>query len=341
MNQQLVAPASRRATLEFILMISSLLFIINSSHAQIHETVNVDLVEIFISAISNVDLPVEDLNQEDFILTVDNKRQTITHFSRILNEDSDVPLTIIFLVDTSGSMMEGELNARRIDLARAFALMIMKDVKSGDQMQILAFDETLRALTPMTSDAEQIEQELSQLQFHQNKNTGTALLRAVEIIPGIIENQSGRKIIILLTDGVNTVSGTKLDDVVKELNKNDMTVLALGTTDIRDMETTKDHIPSPFGPSGNIVAPATIPTSEGLKAKALLRTLADRTGGYSYFPLEAKELPRTLEKFRYILRSQYVLGFIPAKSIANSKSKVEVKCIRKHVKLRYRQNYSD
>jgi Ca-activated chloride channel family protein len=333
MNTQFVASVCRWLPLEFIFTISSLLFVFNSSHAQIQETVNVELVEVFISAISHEDLPIEDLKQEDFILTVDKKRQTITHFSRILNQDSDVPLTIIFLVDTSGSMMEGELNARRIDLARVFALMMMKDVKSGDRIQILAFDETLRSLTPMTSDANQIEQSLSQLQFHQYKNTGTALLPALKIIPGIIENQSGRKIIILLTDGQNTVTGTKVDDVIEELNKNDVVVLTLGTTDIRS---------SPFGESENIVGPpATIPTSEALKAKALLRTLAKKTGGYSYFPVEAKELPRIMEKFRHILRSQYVLGFMPGKSAANSKRKIEVRCIRKDVKLRYRQNYSD
>jgi Ca-activated chloride channel family protein len=310
------------------------------SFAQIHETINVDLVEVYVSALNSDDFPVEDLAATDFILKVDDKNQSITHFTRILDEESEIPLTIVFLVDTSGSMKQGATKARRIDLAKSFALDVMKDIKPNDQMQVMSFDEILRLLTPMTSNAEKINQALTQLQIDPAENPGTALLAAVKLIPEIIKSYSGRKLVILLSDGQNTNTGLKPDDVVEELNKEAITILSMGTTEIRDLNRINDEIISPTVRSGRISAPAVVPTTEVQKAKRLLRNLAEKTGGYAFFPLDPDHLSRSMEKLRHITRSQYMLGFNPADQSRKKKFEIEVQCTRKNVKLRYRKSYN-
>src|SRR5262245_34161078 len=71
---------------------------------EIKEQVNVDLVNIFVSATDSKGNFISDLKPEELVLKENGKPQAITNFSRVLADDSDVPLTIAFLIDTSGSM---------------------------------------------------------------------------------------------------------------------------------------------------------------------------------------------------------------------------------------------
>jgi Ca-activated chloride channel family protein len=328
-------------SLKTISVVIAFLIFVQPSFGQIHETINVDLVEIYVSALNSDELPVENLAATDFILKVDGKNQAITHFTRILDEESDIPLTIVFLVDTSGSMKQGATKARRIDLAKSFALDVMKDIKPNDQMQVMSFDEILRLLTPMTSDAQKINEALTQLKIDPAENPGTALLAALKLIPEIIKNHSGRKLVILLSDGQNSHTGLDPDDVVQVLNRDAITVLAMGTTEIQELAPSPDAIISPVVRDGRIKARTVVPTTEVQKAKRLLRNIAENTGGYAYFPLDADHFSRTMKKFRHITRSQYLLGFEPSEKSKKEKFEIEVKCTRKDVKLRYRKSYNE
>ena len=81
-----------------------------------------------------------------------------------------------------------------------------------------------------------------------------------------------------------------------------------------------------------------------VRAKALLKKLAEETGGFVYFPTSQKKLEEALEGLRSILRCQYMIGFPPA-SISQAESskkqwhKIKVECRRKGAKIRYRKGY--
>jgi VWFA-related protein len=169
--------------------------------AQIHEDVTVALVQVDVSALNSKGEPVLDLTKDDFVLKENGKEQPVTNFSRLLDPESETPLTILFLVDTSGSMKEGMDKMRRIDVARKFASLALKEVKHGDAMQVFAFDVFFRALTPMTSDPAIIDHALSSVEIDPKTNPGTALRWSLDLTIKELQSYQGRKIVILCSDG--------------------------------------------------------------------------------------------------------------------------------------------
>lgn len=329
-----------------ILLLLLYLFLSNS-FAEFQEILTVDLVEVYVSALDSKDNPVEDLTREDFVLKDQGVEQPITNFARLLAPDSKIPLTMAFLMDISGSMDQEAEKIPRIEIARTFSLLVLEEVKSGDMMQVFAFDVAIRSLTPMTSDKNVIDEALSKVNIDSQGSPGTALLFSLDITIKQLEKHSGRKILILCSDGENNVPGPRQDDLLESLRSSDITLLALGTTDI--------HAWKGFpggGPPSDIGAPFSRPpntsdirweSSQGSKskrAKNLMKNLAEGSGGHAFFPKEVSELNEQIEKLRSVVRSQYMLAFRPTKQQSGKLwRKIEVKCKRKGVTLRYRQGY--
>jgi VWFA-related protein len=334
--------------------------------AQVEEEVRVELVEVYLSAVDKKQNAVEDLKASDFAVREDDRAREITHFTRLLAKDSDVPLTVIYLMDTSGSMAAGGVHQRRVDMARKFAEMTLQELKPGDKMQVVAFDIRYQLLTSWTSDISEINRALDLLNVE--GNPGTAVLNAIKIAAEELKDQWGRKIIVLCSDGETDENDRKiLDQVIPMLERYDIAVLALGTTEITEWH------PLYFGrmamPDGNQtraycqeqkikVAGSTRGTPRGLdganrglsddsrraKARALLKKLAEETGGFVYFPTSQKKLDEVVDKMRSILRSQYMIGFPPSGAGMAPASgiqwhKIRVDCRRKGVKIRYRKGY--
>ncbi len=181
------------------------LIVFQIAYAQLEESVSVDLVETFVSAVDGKGNPVTDLNANDFEIKEDGIKQSISYFTRILDEESQIPLTLAFLLDTSGSMSKGD-KIQRIDIARQFAELLIKELKPADQMRVYAFDNIYRALTPMTSDLSLIQHNLSMVQVDAVGSPGTALLRAIDLTIEQLDPYFGRKIIVLCSDGQNTIA---------------------------------------------------------------------------------------------------------------------------------------
>src|SRR5262245_9851237 len=99
--------------MQFVVFLFSCLIFSIAAAQELQEQVSVDLVEAYISTLDSEGNPIEDLNQNEFILKEDGKEQPISYFSRLQAAESQVPLTIAFLVDTSGSMSRGNEKLKR------------------------------------------------------------------------------------------------------------------------------------------------------------------------------------------------------------------------------------
>lgn len=306
--------------------------------AQIEERIEIELVEVYVSALNKEGSPIQDLTGNDFVLKENGKEQRISYFSRLLDADSQIPLTIGFLVDTSGSMHKGTDKLRRIDVAKTFASLFLKEVKPGDTIQVLAFDNVFRSLTPMTSDITKINQALSEVQIDVHANPSTALLKATDLTWRYLEPFPGRKIMILCSDGQNNVPGPTPEELITSLKKHDITVLSLATVTDLEWHSTPQVSPGSDGSLQSI----SVQRTQGFEAKnarKLMKQLAEETGGYAFFPENNSKLNEAIEKLRSVIRSQYALTYKPPRHKGNSWQKIEVKCKRKDVKLRYRQGY--
>jgi VWFA-related protein len=297
------------------------------AYAQLEESVSVDLVETYLSAVDGNGNPVTDLNADDFEIQEEGINQTIAYFTRILDEESQIPLTLGFLLDTSGSMSKGD-KIQRIDIARQFAELLLKELKPTDQMRVYAFDNIYRALTPMTSDLNLIQHNLSKVEIDTVGSPGTALLRSVELTIEQLESYFGRKIIVLCSDGQNTIAGPSPETLIEKLKKRDITVISLGTVTKQELEAVDTGVNTRYR----------VP-KEAKDARRLMKDLAEETGGASFFPKNVSALPGTIEKIRSLIRSQYAIAYKPQNETIKGWRKIKVKCKRAGIKLNYRKGY--
>ena len=75
------------------------------------------------------------------------------------------------------------------------------------------------------------------------------------------------------------------------------------------------------------------------EARKLMKDLAEKTGGNSFFLENASGLDGTIEKIRSLIRSQYAIAYKPQSETKSGWRKVEVQCKRRGVKLQYRKGY--
>jgi VWFA-related protein len=311
-----------------------LLVLVTSAAMQLQEEVNIDLVEVYVSALDSHDLPVLDLSESDFTVKEDDVVKKISYFTRLQDADSQIPLTIAFLVDTSGSMSHGGGKLKRIDIARNFASLFLNEVKPSDNIRIFAFDNVYRPLTPMTSDINVVKDALSKVEIDTVGSPGTALLASVDITIRQLDPHFGRKIIIICSDGQNNINGPSPEILLETLKKKDITVLSLTTVSDEDMTQMV------YG-ANNMGSMSTykVRTIEAKQARKLMKELAEETGGFAFFPKNDSKLNESIQQIRSILRSQYVLSYKPELGSPESWREIEVKCKRKGIKLKYRKGY--
>jgi len=325
--------------MQFVMFLFSCFIFSIAAAQELQEQVNVDLVEAYISALDSEGNPIENLTQNEFILKEDGKEQPISYFSRLQDAESQVPLTIAFLVDTSGSMSRGNQKLKRIDIAREFSSLFLKEVKATDKLQVFAFDNLYYELTPMTNNPAVVEKAFSQLKIDTQANHGTALLLAINETITELDPHFGRKILIVCSDGQNNIPGPDPKVLIETLKKRDITALTLTTVADEDFEQSSSRIQFD-GAHGsmNSMSVRKDRTDEAKQARKIMKDFADETGGSAFFPENDSKLNEAIQKLRSVIRSQYVLSYKPPTKNSGWRE-IKVECKRKGVKLRYRQGY--
>ena len=124
--------------------------------AQEKITTDVNVVNVFATVHDKKGLLVKDLTQDDFTIEEDGRPQTIKYFSK----ESDLPLTLGLVVDTSGSM-RSVLDQERIASYKFFDQVLRED---KDQAFVIHFDAEVELLQDLTSSRKLLQKALAQLQ---------------------------------------------------------------------------------------------------------------------------------------------------------------------------------
>jgi Ca-activated chloride channel family protein len=242
--------------------------------------VEVELVGLFASVYDRSGKPVANLSQNDFVLYENGKPQTISQFSR-----EYIPLSIIFLLDTSGSM-DGE----KLYNAHKSLLQFLKHLHRGDEAMLMEFRGKPRVIEPFTHDFGQIGNDLKGL----GGNGSTALYDA--ILAALDQMQSAhnrRQAVILISDGINTYGKARLEDTMAGLRRYGIELFTIG------LET---ELP------------------EEIQDKLMMRTVFDRltqsAGGETFIISDLKDLRRICTMISDQLHNQYSLGYYPPKTTA-------------------------
>ena len=252
-------------------------------------TISVDVTRVVLYATVREEKSgiVGDLAKEQFTVHEDGKPQQILSFSR-----DDVPVAIGLLVDNSGSMMNKR--SQVIEAAKSF----LRDTNPLDEIFVLHFNESLTyglpSNIPFTSDQVLLGEALDRAE-----QTGrTALYDAIaEGLNRLQRSTLTKKALIVISDGGDNFSRRKDRDVIKQADLTGALFYAIGIYDAMD----------------------------GDANPKLLREIAKKTGGESFFPGKVTEIREITSTIAHDLRNQYMLAYAPP---ANSKSdyrKVEVK----------------
>jgi Ca-activated chloride channel homolog len=267
--------------------------------------VDVRLVNVVATVTDTRGRSIANLKAEDFVLEEDGKPQAITHFS----QDRDVPVSVGILLDTSGSM------DRKIRTAIEAVERFSRRIHENDEIFLVTFSGGAVLRQDFTDDREKLSQALR----HLNATGGTALYDALSA--GMNKMRSGhhtKHAILLITDGQDTASTTKLEEVVQTIRESDLLIYPVG---ISALSYAKGFDPIGPGQLASLLAGKPERTAQSKRDEVDLNVLhlfAENSGGRAFLLAESlinrgSQIERVLDAIADELRSQYTLGFYPAR----------------------------
>jgi len=218
---------------------------------------------------------VTDLTRGDFSIFENKKEQSIREFT----SESDLPLRLAILVDTSNSIRD-RFHFQQ-EAAGNFINGVMRD---QDKAIIVSFDTAAELAADLTSDTHVLENAVRNLR----PGGGTALYDAIYFAckEKLMLDQpmyKFRRAMVVLSDGEDNESRHSRDQALEMAQRAD-TVIYTISTNITHVETEGDKV---------------------------MRYFADQTGGMPFFPFQANDLNQSFENIANELRHQYNLFYAP------------------------------
>ena len=266
---------------------------------------------------------VKNLTKDDFALEEDGRPQTIKYFSR----ETDLPLTLGLLIDTSGSQRH-VLGHERSASTRFIDQVIRED---KDMAFVIHFDfetELLQDLTPSRKKLRQSIQNVEPPQLQRRQpgggggrqgrrgGGGTVLYDAVLLASDeLMRKQPGRKALIILSDGVDTGSRVSIGEAIESAQRADTLVYSILFFDEQAYGGQTGPV---MGGRRRGAPPARIPARNLPDGKKVLQRMSRETGG-GFFEVSRKvPIEETFERIQEELRSQYNIGYSSDKQNAGA-----------------------
>lgn len=256
------------------------------------------------------------LTQGDFVLKEDGVPQKIRYFSR----ESDLPLTIGILVDTSRSQ-RGVL-AQESRASNTFLGQVLREGK--DQAFITHFDVRVETLQDLTSSRSELTSALGQLTIPDQ--VATLPYSAIrESSNNVMSKQRGRKAIILLTDGVAYKDPVSIESAIESAQRADTILYSIRFSD-------------PVEAYRPIRAMVLAAAKE--RGKQELERMAKETGGVSYAVTTSQTIEAIYAEIENSLRNQYSIGYTPPRASADGKyHKIKLTANDRHLIVDARDGY--
>ena len=243
------------------------------------------LVPIPVSAVDSNGHSVTNLKLADFELRVDGKPVEISDLAR-----SETPIRLAMLFDNSSSVM----------IAREFE----KDAAVKFFRRIIRPEKDLAALYSIASDA-RLEQRLTadtssltrSIELFPPPEGATKLLDGIILASEYLAESQGRRVIVIVSDGDDTLSDSTLEQTLKALQLANAQVYVVKTTDFENYKRTGVR-----GGNANI---------RQLVAERRMMEITAQTGGAVYSPIDERELEDAFRQISAELAQQYVLSYYP------------------------------
>lgn len=183
--------------------------------------VEVDVVSVTAVVFDKAGRPVRGLGTKDVELLENGVKQEVSYFreaSSIGDPSERVPLSVLLVLDTSGSMKD---NMRFLQEAVLSFVYKMEEV---DSALVVSFNESIKGSAEFTGDTDRLERFVDGLQAW----GGTSLNDAIHYSLGRIKDAPGRKALIVFSDGADTTSTLPEKEVVDYARAVEATVYSIG-----------------------------------------------------------------------------------------------------------------
>jgi VWFA-related protein len=356
----------RRGSLRFALALSILGLLLAGKVLRGQQkpdvTVQVKVVNVPATVRDKHGAIVNNLTKDDFIVEEDGRPQAIHYFS----QESDLPLTLGLLVDTSRSQL------RVLDQERSASSSFLDQMlrPEKDKAFLIHFDHEVELLQDLTSSREKLRSALDALQephFSQtssgnapdqsqgvppggrhggydHQGGGTQLYDAVYLASDeLMKKQTGRKAIVILSDGVDRGSKESLQGAIAAAQRSDTIVYSI---------LFKDENEHPFGGGyggygghhGGMGGPGGrhggYPQESRPDGKKILEQLSRETGGRLFEVSGKQPVSKIYAQIEEELRNQYSLGYTPDRTDPGAGyHKIAVKTKQKELVVQAREGY--
>jgi len=243
--------------------------------------VDVKLVNVFVTVTDERGAPIAGLKKENFELIEDDKTQKIALFDK----ESALPLNIVLAIDTSLSTRKDlplELTS-----ARRFAHAILRPV---DVLSLYGFSETVSELTGFTPDLRVIDRAID----HVRLGSATALYDALFLGSQALEPRQGRKVMVVITDGGDTMSKVDYKEAVRAAETAEAILYSI------------------------IVVPIEASAGRDTGGEHALIQLSADTGGKYFYASSLEQLDEAFAQISDELRTQYLLAYYPSQRFSDS-----------------------
>lgn len=286
-------------------------------------SVNVSLVNILASVHDKHGALIPNLNKDDFTVLEDGKLQAIKYFTR----ETDLPLTIGLLIDVSAS----QRNLLDIEKRAAHAFF-SQVLRKKDEAFLISFGEESELLQDYTNSPKLLQSGLSQLQINSGASgigpgpvptisqpRGTVLYDAVYLAAHEkLRAEVGRKVIVLITDGIDQGSKLKIEEAIEAAQKSDVVIYSIDYAD-----------PSAYGLF-----------SFGGVSDSALQKMSGETGGRVFKVGRRHTLDDAFKELQDEMRSQYSIAYTSTNPEQDgSFRKLNVKVADKNLKVQVRKGY--
>jgi Ca-activated chloride channel family protein len=256
-------------------------------------TSETSLVEVYATVTGPSDQPVRGLRQTDFAVFEDGRPQPLTAFV-----GGDFPLSVAVAIDRSFSMPQA-----RIDAAAAAARQFVESLRAGDAAMVIAIGSEIETLAPLQRGREAALRALERITPWGTTPLYDATLAALDAI----QNGSGRRALVLFTDGADRYSETEATAMLAVARSRDVLVYP-------------------------IVVRGAVPP--------VLNELAAATGARAFAARSDEAIIAAAAAIGDELRGQYLLGYAPERPFGSGEWRsITVRVKRSDLRVRAREGY--
>jgi Ca-activated chloride channel homolog len=253
-------------------------------------------IEVYATVTDAEGRPIRGLVASDFTLEEDGEPQSISTFL-----SGDFPAAVALAIDRSFSMQGAPLT-----MARTAGRVFISALTPRDRAMLISISGGVETLAPLSTDKGPLLRALDALDPWSTTSLHDALIACLDVL----EPETGRRAIVVLSDGVDRYSTARESDVLERARRSDIMIY---------------------------------PVAIGRTRPPLFVELAAVSGGRSFHLPDPKNLQSTLQTIAEDLRVQYLLGYAPARPWPGDEAEwrsISVRVGRPGVRVRARSGYS-